>query len=503
MNKETLEKLEFVKKTQKEMDIYGHACRVLSYDQETICPPKGLEAQGEVGAFLQNLAFKLAKYEKYITAAEYLFEHRDELDELDRILAEQLHRSYIKVKNITPEKNMEINLIYNKAFVDWSEAREASDFSKFRDSLSKVYNINKEIVELRDLKDAGSVYDQLLDDYKRDITTEVHDECFGKCKERLLPLLKKIMNSKKKIRRDFMEVEVTDEQQAKMAKWLLETIDFDLSRGAFTTSEHPFTNGLSRDDIRVTTHYYPNYFIGSIYSIVHEGGHALFEMLQPKDDYDHYINDGKTMGMHESVSRLYENRIGRSKAFVHLIYPKVCEIFPQVMKDVSEQELYEAINIAEPSLIRTEADELTYTFHVIIRYEIEKALFEGKLNVDDIPKVWNEKYQEYLGITPETDRDGVLQDVHWTFGFGYFPAYAIGNMYNAMYYNRMKNEIDIDGLVAKGDFHSLNKWMADNVFKNGNRLSPKDWIKDITGRALTADDFLDYLEEKYSELYEL
>ena len=409
----------------------------------------------------------------------------------------------MKVKNITPEKNMEINLIYNKAFVDWSEAREASDYSMFKESLTKVYNVNKEIVELRNMKDSGSVYDQLLDDYERDITTEVLDECFGKCKERLLPLLEKIKNSKKQIRRDFMNIEVTDEQQAKMAKWLLETIDFDLSRGAFTTSEHPFTNGLAKDDIRVTTHYYPDHFIGSIYSIVHEGGHALFEMLQPREDYDHFINDNKTMGMHESVSRLYENRIGRSKAFVHLIYPKVCEIFPQVMKDVSEKELYEAINIAEPSLIRTEADELTYTFHVIIRYEIEKALFEGKITVDELPKVWNEKYKEYLGITPETDRDGVLQDVHWTFGFGYFPAYAIGNMYNAMYYNRMKNEIDIDDLISKGDFHSLNKWMADNVFNNGNRLSPNEWIKNITGRALTADDFLDYLEKKYSELYEL
>jgi carboxypeptidase Taq len=173
------------------------------------------------------------------------------------------------------------------------------------------------------------------------------------------------------------------------------------------------------------------------------------------------------------------------------------------MKGVSENELYEAINIAEPSLIRTEADELTYTFHVIIRYEIEKALFEGRLSIDELPRVWNEKYKEYLGIEPLTDRDGVLQDVHWTFGFGYFPAYAIGNMYNAMYYNRMKNEIDIDGLVSKGDFKSLNKWMAENVFKNGNRMSPSEWIKDITGRALTADDFLDYLEEKYSEIYEL
>ncbi len=503
MNSDIIKNLEYVKKVEKEIMTYSHAAAILSYDQETICPPKGMEEQGEVKAFLENQAFKLTKDEKFIEASEYLYEHRDELDEWDRTLADQLHRGYMKEKNITPEKMMEFSLVYNKAFVDWSEARAESDFSKFRDSLARVIEINKEIIKIRDIKNGGSVYDQLLDDYERAITSEKLDECFGKCKERLLPLLKKIMNSKKTIRRDFMSIEVTDEQQAKMAKWLLQTIDFDLERGAFTTSEHPFTDGLGKDDIRVTTHYYPNYFAGSIYSIVHEGGHALFESLQPKENYEHFINGGKTMGMHESVSRMYENRIGRSKEFVHLIYPKVCEVFPQVMEGVTENELYEALNIVEPSLIRTEADELTYTFHIIIRYEIEKDLIEGKLTVDEVPKVWNQKYKEYLGIEPETDRDGVLQDVHWTFGFGYFPAYAIGNMYNAMYYNRMKNEIDINDLVAKGDFAAINNWMKENVFKKADRLTPSEWIKDITGKELDADEFLDYLEEKYTELYEL
>ncbi|WP_022759979.1 MULTISPECIES: carboxypeptidase M32 [unclassified Butyrivibrio] len=503
MTKETQEKLNYILNASKEIETYNHACRILSYDQETICPVKGMETQGEVSAFLSNQAFKIAKDEKFTEAAEYLYEHKDELTEWDAALADQLHRTYIKEKNITPEKNMEISLVYNKAFVDWSKAREASDFSMFRESFKNVFEMNKEIIKLRDISAGGSVYNQLLDDYERDITTDVLDECFGKCKERLLPLLEKIMKSKKNIRRDFLDIEVTDEQQANIAKWLLETIDFDLERGAFTTSEHPFTNGLGKDDVRVTTHYYPNYFIGSMYSIIHEGGHALFEMLVPEENHEHFINGGKTMGMHESVSRLYENRIGRSKEFVSLIYPKVCEVFPQVMKDVSENELYEALNIVEPSLIRTEADELTYTFHVIIRYEIEKALFEGTLSIDDVPKVWNEKYKEYLGIEPENDREGVLQDVHWTFGFGYFPAYAIGNMYNAMYYNRMKNEIDINSLVSKGDFRTLNNWMAENVFKKADRLSPSEWIKEITGRTLTADDFLDYLEEKYTELYNL
>ena len=179
------------------------------------------------------------------------------------------------------------------------------------------------------------------------------------------------------------------------------------------------------------------------------------------------------------------------------------KIFPGLLDDVSKRELYEAVNIVQPSLIRTEADEFTYTFHIIIRYEIEKMAVNGKVSIEDLPRIWNDKYEEYLGIRPSCDREGVLQDVHWASGFGYFPTYAIGNMYNAMYYNRMKNELDIDALLRSGDFGTINGWMEKNVFAKANLLAPSDWITDITGRAFTPVDFLDYLEDKYSELYEL
>ena len=188
---------------------------------------------------------------------------------------------------------------------------------------------------------------------------------------------------------------------------------------------------------------------------------------------------------------------------MHFVYPKVCEVFPQVMADVSEREFYEAVNAVSPSLIRTEADEFTYTFHIIIRYEIEKALFAGEIKVEDIPALWNKKYQEYLGVCPASDREGALQDVHWTSGFGYFPTYAIGNFYNAMYYNRLKEEVDVNAAIREGNFAPLNNWMIGHVFDRADRLSPKEWIKDVTGREFTPVDFLDYLEAKYSELYEL
>ncbi|MCR5329940.1 MAG: carboxypeptidase M32 [Lachnospiraceae bacterium] len=514
MTPETQKALDLLRTNLELIEKYYHACAVISYDMETICPEKGMEAQGEVEALLGNEAFKLRKDDKFIEASEYLYEHREELDEPDRILVKQLHRGYLQDKNVSPEKQMEFSLVYNKAFVDWTNARKDSNFALFADSLAAVDRVGKEIIELRedDPEDEPgmSMYDRMLNDYERGMTGKRLDATFERCKEVLIPMLKKITASKKAIRRDFMNIEVTDEQQKKMADYLLDVMGFDFTRGAYTTSEHPFTNGLAKDDTRVTTYYYPTEFASSMYSIIHEGGHALFEQLQPEEDFDHHIQDYKTLGMHESVSRFYENRIGRSKAFIHLIYPKVCEIFPQVMcgsdghtQPVSEDELYYALNIAEPSLIRTEADEFTYTLHIIIRYEIEKEIVDGSLAIADIPKRWNEKYLEYLGIEPATDREGVLQDVHWTSGFGYFPTYAIGNMYNSMYYNLMKQDFDIDAAVRSGDFKTINTWMKEHVFAKANRLDPADWIRDLTGREFTPEDFLKYITDKYTEIYNL
>ena len=499
---ELRENLQLVKKVLAKAERYDHACRVLTYDQETICPRDAMEEQGEVIAFLSNQSYKLIKDPIFIEAAENLYARRDQLEKYDRAMAELLHRSYLQNKNITPGLQHEFSLVFNRAFVKWSEAREASDYGMFAPSLKEVVQVNRKMIELRGEDAAGNTpYDCLLDDYERGMTSDVLDEAFGACKERLIPLLEKIVKSPRKIRTDFLHRRTEDEQQARMARWLLEQMQFNFDRGAFTTSEHPFTDGLGRNDARVTTHYYPEQFVSSMYAIIHEGGHALFEQNQPQKEYDFFLTGGKTLGMHESVSRFYENRIGRSKSFVHFIYPQVCRVFPQVMKDVTEEEFYAALNMVRPSLIRTEADEFTYTFHIIIRYEIEKALFSGQAKVEEIRELWNRKYEQYLGIRPSTDRQGVLQDVHWTSGFGYFPTYAIGNFYNAMYYNRMKEEIPVEASVSAGNFEPVNRWMAEHVFAKSDLLAPQEWIRDITGRSFTPDDFLDYLEEKYSGIY--
>lgn len=500
-----------VTETLEKARIYMHAGGILQYDMETICPRGGMEAQGEVSAFLSTEGYRLIKAEEFINAAEYCYEHRfgsgsiddpgdDALPYKARVLIESLHRDYGKSKNVTPEKNHEWQLISNRSYVKWLEAREKKDFSVFAPVFNEVIKMNFEQVDLREEK-LPVAYDNLLGDYERGITTTDLDEWFGKCKERLIPLLEKVKNSSRIIRTDFLNRPMESAKQAELARFLLDTIGYDFNRGAFTTTEHPFTMGIAKNDIRVTTRYIENAFTSNIYSIVHEGGHALFSMLQPEENFDYFIDDNMTMGMHESVSRFYENRIGRSKSFISMIYPEIRRLAPDVLNDVSIDELYRAVNVAEPSLIRIEADELTYTLHIIIRYELEKDIMSGKLKIEDIPAAWNAKYEEYLGIRPANDTEGVLQDVHWTWGFGYFPTYALGNMYNAMYYNRMAGEINIAGEIENGNFSAINGWMAENVFKEACCLEPKEWISKVTGRTMTPDDFLTYLEEKYGELY--
>lgn len=496
--------LSLVKKILSDVRMYNHASSVLNFDQQTICPKGGKESQGEVDAFLSNKAFILQKDPAYIDACQYIYAHRDELtDEFDVALAESLHRDFAREKNVTPEMQHERSLVYNRAYVNWLNAKQSKDFSIFAPSLSEVRDVQIREANLNEDR-KETAYDTIFDGYERGLSTKDLDDAFNECKERLVPLLKKIMSSKKKIRRDFLSRPVSDESQKACAQYLLDTMGFDFNRGTFATTEHPFTIEMGKNDTRVTTHYYPNAFYSSMFSIIHEGGHALFEQNQPTENYSHFIEFNKTMGMHESTSRFYENRIGRSREFISLIYPKCCELFPNVFEGVTEQEFYESMNTVTPSLIRTEADEFTYTFHIIIRYEIERMIVNGtNCDISALPKLWNQRYGKYLGITPSHDAEGILQDIHWTSGFGYFPTYALGNMYNAMYYNKMASEFDLKAAVRSGDFQKINGWMKANVWARADREPPKTWIKNITGHDFTPKDFLDYLENKYSEIYDL
>lgn len=500
------ERLAYIKDRLREEDELSLAGRILSFDQMTVCPRDGQEALGESLVTISSYSFPITHNDWFRQAVEAVYKDREELDEWDQVMIDSLYRTLRHEKNISREFNDEMTAVTNKAWQDWIRAKEADDRSIFLPSLKKVIEINKKRVKLWECdarEESLSLYGRMLDEFERGIRTEDLDRLFTESRERIVTLLRHIGRSYKEIRTDFLHRPVKDSQQRAFAEYLMSLMGFDTNRGYMAETEHPFTDRISRNDTRITTHYYPDNFLSSIYSVIHECGHALFEQLQPEENFTHHIADNKTMGMHESVSRFYENVIGRSRAFISLIYPKVCEIFPHVMRDVTEAELYEAVNLVTPSLIRTEADELTYTLHIIIRYEIEKELIDGHLSPEDAEALWEEKYEQYLGIRPEHDRDGILQDMHWASDFGYFPAYALGNFYNAMYFRTMKESFDPYEAVCRGDFAKINNWMREHVFRKADRLSSSEWIRDITGRTLIAGDYLDYLEEKYSELYEL
>lgn len=500
MDKKIIDKLKELYSVYEVARKYGHAVGVVGFDFETIVPEDSKEAESELLSFLMNEEFKLVSSDKVKNLIIDLHNHIDEIEcPLDKRFIELRYEDYLKTKNITPEFNLKMNQIYSKAYIDWHNAKNKSDFSLFKDSLKKVIEISKEAIELRDNK-LPILYDNMLNDCEKGMLTKELDIFFKELKEGLIDLLNKIKNSKHVIRDDFLNRKVSIQKQKEFSNYLLNLNGYDFKRGCIAETEHPFTSNVAKDDSRVTTHYYEDMVLSNIYSVIHEGGHAIFMQNEPNEDYDKFINDEISNGMHESVSRFFENVIGRSKEYIHLIYPKFIETFDE-FKDISEEELYEAINIVKPSLIRTEADEVTYGLHIVIRYEMERLITEGKININDVPKTWNKLYKDYLGIDVLSDKDGVLQDVHWSSGFGYFPSYAMGNAYNAMYVKKLNSEFSLSEAILAGDFKKINNWLKNNVFIHANRLDPKDWIKELTGKELTAKDFLEYLNEKYSKIY--
>lgn len=494
------EKLKKLYKKLEQIRLYGHATGIIGFDFETAVPKKAMEAEGDLISYFSNQYFKIIKSKSYEQLVIDLYKELDTLDYLDQILVKRLYESYQKSKNITPKMDLAFSKIYNKAYIDWLEAKEKKDYKLFIPSFKKVIETEKKQIELRDEK-LDDLYDNMLNECEKGMLQKELDIFFEELKQGLIELINKIKKSKVNIRRDFLSRNVPIYKQEEFSKYLLKLNGFDFDRGYMSTTEHPFTSAISKDDVRVTTHYHEDMVLSNIYSIIHEGGHAIFGQNEPEEDYKHFINDEITNGMHESVSRFYENVIGRSKAYTHLIYPKFIETFNE-FSDVTEEELYKAINIVEPSLIRTEADEVTYGLHIVIRYEMEKRLVSGELKVKDASKEWNKLYKKYLGVEPKNDAEGILQDVHWTGGFGYFPSYAIGNAYNAMYLKEFNKEHNFDEVISKGDFKTVTEWLRNNVFKDANHLDPKDWIKQITNKELTAKDFLEYLNNKYKDIYE-
>ena len=492
--------LEKLDELQKKMYAYGAANSALYLDSVTVAPKDTSEGRGVAMGILAGEEHKLFASPETGELLDCLESNRDKLDARQARQTELLRRSYTQLSRIPADEYMEYAMLTNEASDVWHRAKEQNDFELFRPVLEKLVAFNRKFAGYYDSTKAP--YDALLNEYERGMTMEKLDAFFAALREKIVPVIRAV-GEKPQIDDGFLHKHYPVEIQRKFSDYLMEVMGLDRAHCGIGETEHPFTLNFNSQDVRITTHYVEDSLAESMYSVVHEGGHALYERgVDPQNDYT-VLAGGVSMGIHESQSRFYENLIGRSRPFVHAIFPKVKEFFPQQLKDVDAEMFYRAVNKAQPSLIRTEADELTYSLHIMVRYEIEKQLIGGTLAVGDIPAEWNRLYKEYLGIDVPDDRRGCLQDSHWSGGsFGYFPSYALGSAYGAQMLRNMEKDVDVWGSVGKGDLSPVTAWLREKVHQYGSLLEPAQIVENACG-VFDPTVYTDYLTEKYSELYGL
>lgn len=484
---------------EKQLYAYLYAMTVIDFDAETVAPEGSADGRAEATEVLSRASFDLLVNDG--TAALLKEAAADAETEQERAEVRNLQRQYDEIARIPADEYAAFTKLCSQSVPAWTKAKRTNDFSLFAPYLEKLIAARR--AQARYFAPDRDPYEVLLDRYEKGLTIAQCDEFFSTLRETIVPLLADIQTRGKAVRTDFLDQEWPIDAQRRVSKKIMELWGLDPAHCYLAESEHPFTTEFWRGDVRITTHYMPRDIFSNLYSVAHEGGHALYE-LNINPDYDYtVVTHGATMGIHESQSRLFENLVGRSRAFVHYLYPTLKELFPAQLADVSAEEIWRAVNRAEPGPIRTEADELTYCLHVMVRYEIEKQLIGGTLEAKDVPAVWAKLYKEYLGIEVPNDRDGCLQDSHWSGGaFGYFPSYALGSAYGAQMLRRMEQDVDVWGAAAKGDLTPITAWLREKVHQYGGLMEPADVVKNACGD-FSAEDYIQYLTRKYTELYGL
>ncbi|MBO0958215.1 carboxypeptidase M32 [Neobacillus sp. MM2021_6] len=499
MRMDQLEKefLEYVKK----MSAYNEALGLIYWDLRTGAPKQAVEQRSEVIGMLSSEVFKMSTSEEMAAYIANL--SKQQLSETTSKILEECKKEYERNKKIPAEEYKEFVILQSKAESVWEEAKEKADFALFSPYLEKLVAMTKRFICYWGHEEKK--YNVLLDMYEPDMTMEVLDQVFSELRGKIVPLVKRISESSHKPETDFLLKKFPKENQREFSLKILEKMGYNFNAGRLDETVHPFAIGLNPGDVRVTTKYDENDFRTAVFGTIHEGGHALYEQNISTDLIGTPLCSGTSTGIHESQSLFYENILGRSFSFWRNNYNLLKEYANGQFDQVQLEEFYRSINESKPSLIRIEADELTYPLHVIIRYEIEKGLFNDEIEVKDLPKIWNDKYEEYLGIRPENDAMGVLQDVHWAGGsFGYFPSYALGYMYAAQFKHKMLEDIpNFDQLLEEGNLLPIKEWLTKNIHQYGKMKKPLEILQDVTGEGLNAQYLVDYLYEKYGKVYQL
>jgi carboxypeptidase Taq len=494
--------LKSLKELQKKLHAFSHASGMIYLDSVTVAPKDTAAGRGETLGVLTQMSYELFANREVADLLAFLRENSDKLSRQQAREVELLQRDYDEISKVPQEEFVEYRKLVNDAQSVWHKAKSGNDFAAFAPYLEKIVETKRRFAGYFN-KDKHP-YDVCLNQYEYGLNMEKADIFFDKLKQTIVPLIRRIQTEAEQIDDSFLHQDYPVEAQRKLSDYLMDVMTIDRSHCGIGETEHPFTIDFNKYDVRITTKYHKDNFTSSMYSVIHEGGHALYELGTGDELMYTRLAGGTSMGIHESQSRLYENIIGRSESFVNLIFPKLKELFPKQLDGVDARKLYLAVNKSEPSLIRIEADELTYCLHIMVRYEIEKMLMEGTVKVSELPEVWAAKMKEYLGIDVPDDTRGVLQDSHWSGGsIGYFPSYAIGSAYSAQIIARMRRDIDIEATIASGNLRPIVEWLEERIYRFGSLLDPDDVIMNCCGAPFDPTYYTDYLSTKFKAIYNL
>jgi len=482
---------------------------LLGWDQETYMPEGAGAARADQIAYVSML-----KHDKLV--GETLKNALDALIDLDsgelRIMTlsdretrqlKEIWRDYRQEATLPSQFVTELAKHASVSQQAWVKARKDNDFTAFQPYLTRMVELQKEKAGYLDV--GSTPYDSLLDQFEPEMTSEKVAALFSEIRTRLVPLIQNINEVKHRVNASVLSKEYDVDKQWDFGIAMLEAIGFDNHVGRQDRSAHPFTASTHPTDVRTTTRLRENDLKSALLSTLHEGGHALYEQGLPAEEYGNPLGQSISLGIHESQSRTWENLVGLSPSFWRYAYPKLQAKFPDQLRNTDREMFYAAMNRVRPSLIRVEADEATYNLHIMLRFEIEKMIINDDFPVAELPQLWNEKMEEYLGIRPSTDTEGVLQDVHWSFGaFGYFPTYTLGNLYSIQFYNQAQEDIPgLDESCARGDFSGLLEWLRIHIHSIGRGRKAEELVQELTGQPLSAQPFMDYLETKYKQLYSI
>ena len=496
--KEAIEKLNGIEKAAYAL---GHASSILYVDGDTVAPKNSWKGRGMALGYLSELIYRQLVNPETGEVLDTILQNRDQADEVTFRRAEVMKESYDDLHILPMEEYVAYQQLTNEASAVWHDAKEKSDWALFAPLLDRILAARRRFAALK--APDRPAYDVLLDQYEKGASMETLDPFFRTLRTELSPVIREIAARKKPLP-DFMKNTWPVDRQRLFSEKIMALQGIDPLNCTLGETEHPFTSGVNKWDVRITTHYHEDDPFSSMFSVIHEGGHALYELGVRDDLQFTCLSGGVTMGVHESQSRFYENLIARSRAFCVPLLKILRDVFPAQTEGLTEEALYSAVNLAGPSLIRTEADELTYSIHVMVRYELEKAMIAGDLKVADIPGEWNRLYRESLGVEVPDDRRGALQDSHWSTGYlGYFPSYALGSAYGVQMLRRMEQDLDVWSTVAAGDLGPVTAWLAEKIHQYGCLKKPQDLLPAAMGGPLDAKVYTDYLVRKYGELYGL